>query len=79
MIDLNNASLAEFTAAGLAPALAREVGRWRPYRTWDQLLQVAGFDQDDLEKLRGGGFKIASSNDTVFSPPRPFRLSVVAA
>ena len=79
MTDLNSASLADFTAAGLAPALAREVGRWHPYWSWDQLLQVAGIDEDDLERLKSRGFEIAAPNDAALPPPKPFKLSVVAS
>jgi len=78
MTDLNSASLADITAAGLDTMLAREVGFWRPYRSWEQLLLVGGMDKDALDRLRGKGFEIVPPNDAAVAPPKPFRLSVGA-
>ena len=78
MTDLNSASLADFASAGLDSALAREVGFWRPYRSWDQLLLVAGIDDAALDRLKRQGFEIAAPNDAALAPPKPFKLSVAA-
>lgn len=75
MTDLNSASLADITAAGFDPVLAREVGFWRPYQTWDQLLLVGGVDEAALERLKRQGFEIGSPNHDALTPPKPFRLS----
>ncbi|OYX70016.1 MAG: hypothetical protein B7Y81_12685 [Caulobacter sp. 32-67-35] len=78
MKDLNSASLADISAAGFDPVLAREVGFWRPYQTWDQLLLVGGVDEAALERLQRRGFEIGSPNQDALTPPKPFRLSVSA-
>ncbi len=78
MIDLNSASLADITAAGFDPMIAREVGFWRPYRSWEQLLLIGGMDEQALDRLREQGFGIAPPNDAALAPPKPFKLSVRA-
>ena len=78
MIDLNSASLADITAAGFDPMLAREVGFWRPYRSWEQLLLVGGMDEHALDRLREQGFEIAPPDDGILAAPKPFKLSVGA-
>jgi DNA uptake protein ComE-like DNA-binding protein len=78
MTDLNSASLADFASAGLDSDQAREVGFWRPYRSWDQLLLVAGIDDAALDRLKRQGFEIAAPNDAALAPPKPFKLSVAA-
>ncbi|WP_425995559.1 hypothetical protein [Caulobacter sp. DWR1-3-2b1] len=76
MTDLNSASLADITAAGLDPAIVREVGFWRPYQSWDQLLLVGGVDEAALERLKSQGFEINSPNHDALTLPKPFKLSV---
>lgn len=78
MIDLNSASVTDITAAGLDPDIAREVGFWRPYRSWDQLFLVGGFDETALERLQSQGFEIKPPNDAALMPPKPFKLSAAA-
>ena len=78
MTDINSASLADIAAAGLDPALAREVQFWRPYRSWDQLLLVGGIDEAALEHLKGQGFEITPPDYSAMTPPKPFKLSVGA-
>jgi DNA uptake protein ComE-like DNA-binding protein len=78
MTDLNSASLADITAAGFDPMLAREVGFWRPYRSWEQVLLVGGMDEQALDRLRDQGFEIAPPDDAALAPPKPFKLSVGA-
>jgi len=75
MTDINSASLADIAAAGSDPMLVREVGFWRPYRSWDQLLQVGGMDGPALDRLRGQGFEITPPDDAALAPPKPFKLS----
>lgn len=78
MTNLNNASLADIAAAGLDPALARDVGFWRPYRSWDQVLLVSGMEEALLQRLKDQGFEIVPPDDTALSPPKPFKLSVAS-
>jgi len=78
MPDLNSASLADITAAGFDPAVARDVGFWRPYQTWDQLLLVGGVDEAALERLKRQGFEIGSPDHAALTPPKPFRLATDA-
>ena len=66
MTDLNSASLSDITAAGVDPLLAREVGFWRPYRSWEQLLLVGGMDGIEAAQHRvlrqfGGPDQVASA------------------
>ena len=76
MTDLNSASLADISAAGFDPVLARELRFWRPYRSWDQLLLLAGIDDAALDRLKNQGFEITAPDDASLSPPKPFKLSV---
>lgn len=78
MTDLNSASLADFAAAGLDPAQAREVEFWRPYSSWDQLLMLVDVDDAVLDRLKRQGFEIAAPNDAALASPKPFKLSVAA-
>lgn len=77
MTDLNSANLAGIAAAGFDPDLVREVGFWRPYRSWDQLLLIDGVDDAVLDRLKSQGFEIAAPNDAALAPPKPFKLSTV--
>ena len=76
MTDLNSASLADISAAGFDPVLARELRFWRPYRSWDQLLLLADIDDAALDRLKNQGFEITAPDDASLSPPKPFKLSV---
>lgn len=78
MTDLNSASLADIAAAGFDPVLAREVGFWRPYRSWDQLLLLAGMDDAALDRLKSQGFEIAAPDDGFLTPPKPFKLTAAS-
>jgi hypothetical protein len=79
MIDLNRASLAEIVAAGFEPDRARELGFWRPYRSWDDPLLLATLDEAAVERLQCHGFEIGALNDAAWAAPKPFKLSAQAA
>ena len=56
MCDLNKASLGEIAAlpeVNYSEALAIQL--WRPYRSWDDVRDIPGFDDGTLQKLEDAG------------------------
>jgi helix-hairpin-helix protein len=62
-IDLNNAELYELErVGGLGRVLATRIIRHRPFRKWDDLLNIQGFDLELIKDLRGSGAKLGRVN-----------------
>ncbi len=78
MTDLNRASLTEIAAAGLEPGQTRDVGFWRPYRSWDDPLLLATLDDAAMEQLQRHGFEIEAPDDGAWAAPKSFQLTAAA-
>jgi DNA uptake protein ComE-like DNA-binding protein len=78
MIDLNSASIHDIANAGIAPAVARELLFWGPFRSWEDLLWISGVDDTILDRLRTD-FEIGTDADANWPTPKPFRLSSAGA
>jgi hypothetical protein len=58
-IDLNNSDLHDLgRVGGLGRVLALRVIQHRPFRRWDDLRKIEGFDQELIKDLRGSGAKL---------------------
>jgi DNA uptake protein ComE-like DNA-binding protein len=56
MCDLNSATPQQIlTLRGVTPTDAYELLLWRPYRTWDQVMMVPGYDFERVAALRNAG------------------------
>jgi DNA uptake protein ComE-like DNA-binding protein len=61
IVDLNTApekELADLPMVG--PKRARELMQHRPFKSWDDVLNVPGFDKGMVDDLKSGGAQIGS-------------------
>ncbi|CAN5488510.1 hypothetical protein BH10PSE3_BH10PSE3_04240 [soil metagenome] len=79
MTDLNKATLADLTAAGIDPAAAVQLRLWRPYRCWADLDRIDDFPGEQIARLREAGFALEAINDTAWPLPPAFRPTNQAA
>jgi len=69
-IDLNNATVNELgRIGGLGPVLAARIVEQRPFRRWDELESIEGFDHELVNDLRGSGAKLGRPKITAESKP----------
>jgi DNA uptake protein ComE-like DNA-binding protein len=64
MVDLNTAprqQLAELQ--GVGEKASYDLCVWRPFRSWEEVSSVPGFDPERVEAIRRAG--------AILSPPRP--------
>jgi len=75
VIDLNTHPPPDLLAVGLTADEAEIVLRWRPFSSWDALLQVLEIDAERIETLRQAGADLTDAGLCLWPAPRPFRLS----
>ena len=62
-------------ANGLTAEEARLVLQWRPFSSWDALLQVLEIDAARIAALRAAGADLTDAGVCLWPAPRPFSLS----
>lgn len=75
VIDLNLNPLEDLLAVGLSPDEARVVLQWRPFSSWDALLQVLEIDEHRIGALRGSGAALTDAGVCLWPRPKAFVLS----
>lgn len=75
MIDLNTHPLPDLLRVGLTAEEAGLVIQWRPFSSWDALLQVLEVDAARIVALREAGAGLTDGGACLWPAPRPFRLS----
>ena len=61
MLDLNSATIAQIAnLEGVSLAEAMDIHLWQPFRSWEDLEGIPGFDNSSVDRLRAaGGFLTA--------------------
>lgn len=75
MVDLNIHPLADLLRVGLSPVEAQAVLNWRPFSSWDALLQVLDIDESRVSELRASGACLTDAGVSLWPAPRPFLIS----
>lgn len=75
VIDLNSRPFSDLLDVGLSADEARAVVRWRPFSSWDALLQVLEIDDQRIADLCASGAGLTDAGESLWPKPRPFVLS----
>lgn len=75
VIDLNLNPPADLLDVGLTPDEAKAVLQWRPFSSWDALLQVLEIDEQRIAELRRSGAALTDAGVCLWPKPKAFVLS----
>lgn len=75
MIDLNTQPFSDLLDVGLSADEAKAVLRWRPFSSWDALLQLLEIDEQRVADLRALGAGLTDAGIGLWPKPAPFVLS----
>lgn len=75
MIELNRDPLEDLLGVGLSADEAQAVLQWRPFSSWDALLQVLEIDDHRIGELCGSGAALTDAGISLWPKPAAFVLS----
>lgn len=75
MIDLNTASPQALRALQLEPEAVAVLVRWRPFSSWDAVLQALEIDAEGLRRLQARGAVLSPDGSQTWPIPEPFQIS----
>lgn len=75
VIDLNIHPLPDLLDVGLSASEAKAVIQWRPFSSWDALLQALEIDEQRVSELRASGAGLTDAGTSLWPLPKPFLLS----
>lgn len=72
MIDLNTASASDLRSLRLDSEAVAAILRWRPFSSWDAVLQALEIDAEGLRRLQAQGAVLSLQTWPI---PEPFQVS----